>query len=148
VGAAAALSATANFLNDVDPIYYYDSINAQVLPAAGTMLLLATLLLGVGLALRNDFRGGWAMLVLLGPIGMLSLHPLAGALAVRWYGGGPTPTWSTLVIAAIIIAAIVAVVAPTLALLALMARKRVAAARATVEHCPTCGSQTSNCANR
>jgi hypothetical protein len=147
-GAAAALSATVN-LPSGDPIHYYDSINAQVLPTAGVLLLLATLLLGAGLALRNDFRGAWATLVLLGPIGMLSLHPLAGALAVRWYGGGPTPTWSTLSTAAIIMAAIVvAVVAPTLALLAVMARKRVAAAHATVEHCPACGWRTSNRADR
>jgi hypothetical protein len=123
--AAAVLPATANLLFGDDPIYYYDWPNTRVLSAAGVTLLLATLLLGAGLALRNDVRGAWALVVLLGPIGMLWLHPLAEEIAVRRYGGGPNATWSTLVAAAFIMAAIVmAVIAPTVALLVLAARKR------------------------
>jgi hypothetical protein len=148
-GAAAVLPAMANFLDGGGPLHYYAPAYARILPAVGVTLLLVTLLLGVGLALRNDFRGAWATLVLLGPIGMLSLYPLAGALAVRPDGGGPNATSSTLFAAAIIMTAIVvAVVAPTLALLVRTARKRVAVTRGTVEHCPACGSPTSNRANR
>jgi hypothetical protein len=132
--AAAALPAAANFRYSSGPFYesgplyyYYDPVSGQALSIAGVTLLLVMLLLGGGLALRNDVRGAWATLVLLGPIGTLWLHPLAGELAVRRYGGGPTPTWSTLVTAAIIVAAIVAaVVAPALALLVRTAGKRAA----------------------
>jgi hypothetical protein len=123
----AVAAAAVNFRYGSDPIDYYDQPSGQALSIAGVTLLLATLLLGAGLALRNDVRGAWATLVLLGPIGMLWLHPLAGELAARRYGGGPTPTWSTLVTAAIIVAAIVAaVVAPALALLVRTAGKRAA----------------------
>jgi hypothetical protein len=82
------------------------------------------LLAGVGRAARDDLRGAWALLVLLGPIGMLWLHPLAGELAVGLDGGGPTPDRTTLAAAAIIVAGAAAVVVPV----AVVVQRRVASA--------------------
>jgi hypothetical protein len=81
-------------------------------------LLLVTLLVAVGLAARNDLRGAWALLVLLGPIGMLWLHPLAEELAVSLYGGGPNADWTTLAASAIVVSAAAAVIVASAALMA------------------------------
>lgn len=147
-GAAAALPVAATFAhNSRDGSYgYYGWPAGQVLPSAGVALLLVTLLVGVGLAARNDLRGAWALLVLLGPIGMLWLHPLAEELAVGLYGGGPNADWTTLAIAAIVVSAAVAIVVSA----ALMARRRVpfTHAHATAERCAACGSLTSNSTKR
>ncbi|MEV4351571.1 hypothetical protein AB0J83_44510 [Actinoplanes sp. NPDC049596] len=82
---------------------YYGYTIDQTLTAAGITLLIAAVLLGVTLAARGDAAGGWALLVLIGPIGMLFLREMAGTLASQWYGGGPIPDWKTLATSAIIV---------------------------------------------
>lgn len=124
-GAAAALPVVATLAYNGGDVFlgYYGWPAGQVLPGAGLALLLVTLLIGVGLAARNDLRGVWALLVLLAPIGMLWLHPLAEELAVSLYGGGPNADWTTLATAAIVVSAAAAVI---VASAALMARRRIA----------------------
>ncbi|GIJ21254.1 hypothetical protein [Micromonospora lutea] len=73
----------------------YQWTSEQLLPAVGAALLGVVLLLAVGLAMRQDWRGGWAVAALLTPIGLLSAHILAGA--VDGLGGAPHPTYPTLV---------------------------------------------------
>lgn len=123
VGAVALLPAAAGLLSEGGGLvtFYYARAIGQALPAAGMLLLLIAVLLAVVLALGRDSRGVWALLVLLGPIGMLSLHSLAEDLAVQLYGGGPNATWETMFVAAVA----VAVAAPTLVMLALTAWPRV-----------------------
>lgn len=122
-GAAVAAPVAAAFLYGGGNVVhgYYGWPAGQVLPFAGVGLLLITLLIGAGLAARADLRGAWALLILLGPIGMLTLHPLASEITVSLYGGGPIPTRTTLAAAAIV----VAVVASALVALALLTRHRV-----------------------
>ncbi|WP_433350661.1 hypothetical protein [Micromonospora sp. CA-111912] len=136
-GAAAALPVAATFARKGGDVLlgYYGWPAGQVLPGAGMALFLVTLLVGVGLAARNDLRGAWALLVLLCPIGMLWLHPVAEELAVSLYGGGPNADWTTLATAAIITAVAAAIVMSA----ALMVQRRVA-----VERCTACGSLTSD----
>lgn len=143
-GAAAALPVAAAFARNGGDVLlgYYGWPAGQVLPGVGVALFLVTLLVGVGLAARNDLRGAWAMLVLLCPIGMLWLHPLAEELAVSLYGGGPTADWTTLATAAIIVAVAAAIVMSAV----LMVQRRVAFTHAAVE--PACGSLTSDSAKR
>ncbi|MCM0678139.1 hypothetical protein NCC78_26175 [Micromonospora phytophila] len=115
-------------------VSYYVPTAGQVLPAAAVALLAVVLLLGAGLALRADQRGGWAALILLTPVGLLALHPLAGA------GDGLpdtyNPGWAALAATAVA----VVLVGPTLLPLALAMRRR--RARPT-EHarCPTCDAR-------
>ncbi|MFF0155039.1 hypothetical protein [Micromonospora sp. NPDC005203] len=111
-GAAAALPVAATFARNGGDVLraYYGWPAGQVLPGAGMALLSVTLLVAVGLAARNDLRGAWALLVLLCPIGMLRLHPLAEELAVSFYGGGPGADRATLATAAIIVAVAAATV--------------------------------------
>ncbi len=136
--AAAALPVAATFAyNSGDGHGYYGWPAGQFLPGTGMALLLVTLLVGGGLAARNDLRGAWALLVLLGPIVMLWLHPLAEELAVSLYGGGPNADWTTLAIAATAVSVAAAIVVSA----ALTARRRVA-------HAHTTGSLTSDSAKR
>jgi hypothetical protein len=145
-GAAAALPVAATLAHDGgDVIFMYGWPAGHVLPDAGWVLLLVTLLLaGVELVARNDLRGAWALLVLLGPIGMLWLHPLAEELAVGLYGGGPNADRTTLAMAAIIVAVAAAIVVSVV----LMVRRRAAFTHATVERCAACGSLTGNSPKR
>lgn len=114
---------------------YYGWTATQVLPAAAVGLLIAVALLGIGLALRGDRRGGWALLVLSTPIGMLSLHPLAGAVAGA-LSGAPNPTWASLAAAALA----VGLIGPALVPLAVTVRARLGGTDRTGEPCPTCGA--------
>ncbi|TDB77509.1 hypothetical protein [Micromonospora sp. KC721] len=145
-GAAAALPVAATFARNGGDVLlgYYGWPAGQVLPGAGMALFVVTLLVGVGLAARNDLRGAWALLVLLCPIGMLWLHPLAEELAVSMYGGGPNADWTTLATAAIIAAVAAAIVMSA----ALMVQRRLAFTHAAVERCTACGSLTSDSAKR
>ncbi|KXK61939.1 hypothetical protein AWW66_10890 [Micromonospora rosaria] len=99
---------------------YYGWTAEAVLPPAGGLLLAVTVLLGVGLAMRQDHRGGWALLVLLTPIGLLTVHLLAGA--VDGLAGAPRPTYPTLVGSSVV----VALAGPLLLPLAVAARRRLA----------------------
>lgn len=114
---------------------YHGRLAHQVLSAAGVTLLVAGTLLGIGLAARGDSRGGWALLVLLGPIGLLTLEPLAGALAHELTGSANV-TWSSL--AAVAVA--VGIVAPALVALAVAVRRRPGHHHTSAGRCATCGT--------
>jgi len=146
-GAAAALPVAAALAHDgVGDVHtYYGWPAGQVLPVVGTALLLVTLLVGVVLAARNDFRGAWALLVLLGPSGMLWLHPMAEELAVTMYGGGPNADRTTLATAAIAVSAVAVMIVVSAAL---MTRRRAASTHATAERCVACGSLTTDSTKR
>ncbi|HET9517061.1 MAG TPA: hypothetical protein VFO77_04985 [Actinoplanes sp.] len=100
---------------------YYGWPAGHVLPGAGAALLVLTLLVAVRLVARNDLRGGWALLALLGPIGVLCAHPLAAQLAVAWYGYGPNADTAMLTAAVTIVMVTVA----TAVLVALVVRRRL-----------------------
>ncbi|MGC4858768.1 hypothetical protein [Micromonospora sp. DT41] len=145
-GAAAALPVAATVARnggDVLPVYYGWPAG-QVLPGAGMALLFVTLLVGVRLAARNDLRGAWALLVLLCPIGMLWLHPLAEEFAVSFYGGGPNADGTTLATAAIIVAVSAAIVMAV----AVLVHRRVTFTQAAVEGRTSADSLTSDSAKR
>ncbi|WP_306204363.1 hypothetical protein [Actinoplanes sp. RD1] len=87
---------------------YYGPQPTRVLAVAGTALLVVVTALAVA-----GRRGGWALLILATPVGMLSLHPLARAVDGE-------PTWPDLGV----IAVFVAVTGPTLVPLALAVRRK------------------------
>ncbi|TDC29252.1 hypothetical protein E1211_26315, partial [Micromonospora sp. 15K316] len=96
---------------------YYIGTVVPVLPFAAGALLTVVLLVAAGLAVRADHRGVWAALILLTPIGLLALQPLAGAVD----GVGRTvAVWSELAATAVVIG----VVGPALLPLALALRRR------------------------
>jgi hypothetical protein len=117
---------------------------ATALPAAGVTLLIGATLLSLGLAARHDYRGVWALLILLTPIGMLALNPLGAMLDDAGRGRPEVPDWSSIAAAAIL----VAVVGPALLSLALAARgRRSAGGRplpAEAAHCTTCGAPSNS----
>ncbi|MEV4822923.1 hypothetical protein [Micromonospora sp. NPDC049274] len=97
----------------------YRSDSAVMLQSAAVAMLVVAVLLAVGLALRGDLRGVWATLILLTPVGLLALHPLAGAA-----DGVPAafaPSWTALAVTA----GLVALVGPALLPVALAARARL-----------------------
>ena len=96
---------------------YYD-LAARASPAAAVTLLIGALLLALGLAARRDYRGAWAMLILLTPIGMLAVNPLGALLDDSGPGRPVIPAWSSMVVASVL----VAVTGPMLVSLALAAR--------------------------
>ncbi|MEU2611941.1 hypothetical protein ABZ570_10210 [Micromonospora sp. NPDC007271] len=108
----------------------YRSFEAVATPlAAGAVLLIATLVLALGLAHRGDFRGGWALLVLATPLGLLSVRELAeGAV-------GRNPDWAALTATTLT----VGLAGPALLMLAVAVRTRLAPPRAA-RCCPNCGS--------
>jgi hypothetical protein len=87
---------------------YYGRQPTQALAVAGVALLLTV----TALATRSR-RGGWAVLILATPVGMLSLHPLARVVDGE-------PSWPNLGV----IAVFVAVTGPALVPLALAVRRR------------------------
>lgn len=99
----------------------YRAVTAELaMRGAAVVLLAVTVLLAVGLAVRADHRGGWALLILLTPAGLLALHTLAGAA-----DGVPNafaPNWTALAATA----AVVALVGPALLPAALTVRARLA----------------------
>ncbi|MEU0550140.1 hypothetical protein [Micromonospora sp. NPDC005979] len=99
----------------------YRAVTAElVLRDAAVVVLAVTVLLAAGLAVRGDHRGGWALLILLTPAGLLALHALAGAA-----DGAPNafaPNWTALAATA----AVVALVGPALLPVALAVRARLA----------------------
>jgi len=118
--------------------YYLPAVTA--LPAAGVTLLIGVTLLALGLAARHDYRGVWALLILLTPIGMLALNPLCAMLDDTGPGRPLVPMWSSMAAAAVL----VAVVGSALLVLAIAATgRRSAGGRplpAEATHCPTCGA--------
>ncbi|WBB54317.1 hypothetical protein [Verrucosispora sp. WMMD573] len=117
--------------------FYWDAYRwsaEQLLPATGAVLLGVAVLLAVGLAMRRDWRGGWAVVALLTPVGLLSVHILAGA--VDGLGGAPRPTYPTLVGAALT----VGLLGPALLPAAVALRRRIGRSNPG-EPCPTCGTR-------
>ncbi|MGS2616039.1 hypothetical protein ACVCAH_16175 [Micromonospora sp. LZ34] len=117
VAVGSAALAAGNLSPGIFGATYYVPSAGQMLPAAAVSLLAVVLLLGAGLALRADQRGGWAALILLTPVALLALHPLAGA-----GDGAPDtyPGWAALAVTAVA----VVLVGPTLLPLALALRGR------------------------
>ncbi|GAB7036295.1 MULTISPECIES: hypothetical protein [Catenuloplanes] len=110
-GAAAALPvAAAVAYRGGETFGYYGWPAGQVLPGAGLALLLVA-----ALAAGHGRRRVWALSVLLTPIGLLWLHPLAEGLAVSRYGGGPHADTTTLATAAIVVSVAGAVIATSAA---------------------------------
>ncbi|MEW2377606.1 hypothetical protein AB0883_16110 [Micromonospora sp. NPDC047812] len=124
--------------NDVGRYYgsYYGWTAQQILPGAAVVLLVVVLLLGTGLALRADQRGGWALLVLLTPVGLLSLHILAG-MADGLLNGAPQPGWSALAATAVVVGLAGPALLPLT--IALRKRRREPGPAGTGDRCPTCG---------
>jgi hypothetical protein len=133
--AAAAVPAVFNLLPGDGPFVYYGWTAAEIQPAVGIGLLVVTLLLGVGLAMRRDFRGGWAVVVLSGPIGLLSVHILAGALDGSLHHA-PSPTWASSAMVAIA----VAMMWPALLALAITVRGRRVVPTRSDDRCAACGA--------
>ncbi|GAA2888477.1 hypothetical protein Acy02nite_70240 [Actinoplanes cyaneus] len=104
-----------------------------LLPTAGAVLLIAALLLAIGLAVREDYRGGWTLLALGAPIGMLLLDTIARNVT-SVAAGAPNATYAALAGSALVIA----IVAPALLLLALTLRRR-----SPVTRCDACGARVS-----
>ncbi|WP_341717022.1 hypothetical protein QQG74_24195 [Micromonospora sp. FIMYZ51] len=112
----------------------YRGGSEEFLPATGTVLLVVALLLAVGLGMRRDARGGWAVLALLTPVGLLNAHILAGAVD-GLASGAPRPTYPTLVATGIA----VGLIGPALLPVAVALRRRLGSPPA--EPCPTCGAR-------
>lgn len=94
-----------------------------MLPAVAATLLIVATLLALALATRRDYRGAWALLILLTPIGMLAVNPL-GAMLDTDLGRPIVPPLPLMVTASVL----VVVIGPALLLLALTARSRLAPA--------------------
>jgi hypothetical protein len=137
VGVLVAAPGLENFYSG----YYF--VAPAVLPAAAVMLLVGAALLALGLAARRDYRGAWALLVLLTPIGMLAMIPLGGVLDGT-LGRAPVPAWPFMALAAVL----VAVVGPALVALAVAVRRRpppgVRSLGADAGRCPTCGAPSTS----
>ncbi|SCL68753.1 hypothetical protein GA0070606_4870 [Micromonospora citrea] len=144
VRAAPLLAVVVAALAGVNLLPRYDShvgyhgwTASGILPGAAVTLLVVVLLLAAGLALRADHRGGWALLILLTPIGLFLVHPLADALYGQLLGFPATPDWSTLAVVTVV----VALAGPALLPLALAVRgRRGPRAVGSGDRCPSCGA--------
>ncbi|GAB3942027.1 hypothetical protein GCM10027614_28350 [Micromonospora vulcania] len=120
VAAAAGLALAAS-LSPSSFAWTYRAVRADLmLQNTAVAVLAVAMLLAMGLALRGDQRGGWAALILLTPVGLLALQPLAGAA-----DGNPaafSPNWTALAATA----GLVALVGPALLPVALAVRARLA----------------------
>ncbi|WP_433529308.1 hypothetical protein ACQPYA_23790 [Micromonospora sp. CA-263727] len=105
----------------------------EFLPAAGAVLLVVAVLLAVGLTMRRDRRGGWAVTALLTPVGLLSVHILAGAVD-GVASGAPRPTLPTLIATALTVGLLGPALLP--AAVALHRRRGIPPS----QPCPTCGA--------
>ncbi|GAA2630460.1 hypothetical protein GCM10010399_73010 [Dactylosporangium fulvum] len=118
---------------------YYDAA-ATAMPAAAVTLLIGGALLALGLAARHDYRGVWALLILLPPIGMLALNSLGAMLDDSGPGRPVTPPWSSMAAASVLVLTVGLVSMP----LALAARGRLPSGgrpfHTDAGRCPTCGA--------
>ncbi|XTZ18294.1 hypothetical protein ACQSSU_13460 [Micromonospora echinospora] len=80
---------------------YYGWTTVTLLSTVGVGLMVVVVLLAAGLALARDSRGLWAALTLVGPVGLLTLHSIAGAVPLS-----PNPTWATLAGTAAVVSAV------------------------------------------
>jgi hypothetical protein len=142
--AAAILPVAIGTAPGLDFFSGYHNLAARALPAAAVTLLIGALLLALGLAARRDYRGAWAMLILLTPIGMLAVNPLGAVLDDSGPGRPVIPAWSSMVVASVL----VAVMGPMLVPLALAARAWLSRGRcspgADLGRCPTCGAPSTS----
>jgi hypothetical protein len=119
--------------------YYYQAA-ATALPAAAVTLLIGGALLALGLAARHDYRGVWALLILLTPVGMLALNSLGAMLDDAGPGRPVTPAWSSMVATSVLVLTVGLVSMP----LALAARGRLPSGgrpdHTDAGRCPTCGA--------
>lgn len=142
--AAAILPIAIGTAPTLDFVSGYYNLAATALPAAAATLLIGALLIALGVAARRDYRGAWAMLILLTPIGMLAVNPLGAVLDDSGPGQAVPPAWSSMVVASVL----VAVIGPMLLLLALAARDRLSAGHrppgTNRGHCPTCGTPSTS----
>jgi hypothetical protein len=123
--AAGAVAIMAALSPRVDGFWTYYGWSFREIPTmAGAALLIVTALVAAALATRGDARGGSALLILIGPIGLLSLHELAANLAGAVHGS-QTPDRQMLAATAVL----VGVVAVAALLLALNVRRRLGATR-------------------
>ncbi|MFD2763353.1 hypothetical protein [Micromonospora eburnea] len=126
-GSALAAGLAASRIRDG---YFFESYRGiEVGPLAGTVLLVVALVLALDRARGRDFRGGWALLVLATPIGLLFVRELAERAV------GRNPDWAGVSGTAVA----VAVAGPALLMCALAVRARTAPAQPR-SACPTCGS--------
>ena len=119
--AAAILPFAIGAAPTLDFISGYFTFGAAALPAAAVTLLIAALLIALGLAARRDYRGAWALLILLTPIGMLAVNPLGAVLDDSGPGRAVIPAWPSMVLASVL----VAMIGPVLLSLTLVARGRL-----------------------
>jgi hypothetical protein len=84
---------------------YYPLADAA-LPVAAVALLIATTLLALGLGLQRDYRGAWALLILLTPIGTLAVTPLGAALDTSGAIPAALSYWSPTLLALVLVATI------------------------------------------
>jgi hypothetical protein len=116
VGGVAGLAATILLSPSVFASSYYVTWTVTpVLSSAAVVLLALVVLLGAGLALRGDHRGGWAALILLTPVGLLALQPLAEA--TDGLSAAFNPSWASLATTAVLVTLVGSALLPlTLAL--------------------------------
>ncbi|MEU7924591.1 hypothetical protein [Micromonospora sp. NPDC049107] len=120
LAAVAGLAAAAS-LTPGSFAWTYRAVRAiLMLQDTAVAVLAVAMLLAVGLAVRGDHRGGWALLILLTPVGLLALLPLAGA--ADGMRSAFVPNWTALAATA----AVVALVGPALLPVALAVRARLA----------------------
>ena len=140
--AAAILPIAIGTAPTLDLISGYYSLAATALPAAAVTLLIGALLIALSLAVRRDYHGAWAMLILLTPIGMLAVNPLGAVLDNSGPGRAVIPAWSSMLVASVL----VAMIGPMLVSLALVTRGRLSGGRRPhgPGHCPTCGAPSTS----
>jgi hypothetical protein len=143
--ALAILPIAIGTVSSLDFISGYFDLGATALPAAAVTLLTGALMIALGLAARLDYRGAWAMLILLTPIGMLAVNPIGAVLDDSGPGRPVIPEWSSMVVASLL----VATVGPMLLSLALVARGRLSVSGrhpsgAERGHCPICGGSSTS----
>lgn len=118
--------------------YDYRGIDSGILSAGAIVLLAGSLLLaGFARALHGDNRGLWAVLLLLLPIGLLAIDPLAGVVSevtgqAGPYGNWPNE-WSTLAGVTVVVTILATGALP----LVIGLRARLIGQRP--ESCPSCG---------
>ncbi|XVV10621.1 hypothetical protein ACQP2X_38130 [Actinoplanes sp. CA-131856] len=105
---------------------YFDSEIGYMMTAVGLILLAVSLAIAVGLGVMGQGRGGWALLILLGPIGLITVQELTRAIS-----GEPNSTYSAMAATAVL----VGVSSVALLLLAVGLHRRLA----VHERCESCG---------
>ncbi|XVU23408.1 hypothetical protein ACQPZJ_40115 [Actinoplanes sp. CA-054009] len=122
-GAAAAAISRPGIEN---AMVYFDRELSYTMTAAGLTLLAVALAIAVGLGVMGQGRGGWALLILLGPIGLLTVQDLARTLY-----GQQNNSYSAMAATAVL----VGVSSVALLLLAVGLHRRLA----VHERCESCG---------